>query len=46
MAAWPRLASVAEEGAAPVKPEPAVPVRRSVTPEHLVCLVCGQRFGV
>jgi predicted transcriptional regulator len=31
------------EEAAPAKPEPAVPVRRSVTPEHLVCLVCGQR---
>ena len=29
--------------AAAAKPEPAVPVRRSVTPEHLVCLVCGQR---
>jgi MucR family transcriptional regulator, transcriptional regulator of exopolysaccharide biosynthesis len=24
------------------KPEPAVPVRRSIQPDHLVCLVCGQ----
>jgi predicted transcriptional regulator len=24
------------------KPEPAVPVRRSIQPHHLVCLVCGQ----
>src|SRR5690606_144557 len=29
--------------AAPARPEPAVPVQRSVTPEYLVCLVCGQR---
>ena len=37
-----RLAALA---AAEVKtaPAPAVPVRRSVTPEHLVCLACGQR---
>ncbi len=33
-----------DKAAAAVKPEPAVPVRRSVTPEHLVCLVCGQRL--
>jgi predicted transcriptional regulator len=25
------------------KPEPAVPVRRSVRPDHLVCLVCGKK---
>jgi predicted transcriptional regulator len=24
------------------KPEPAVPVRCSIQPDHLVCLVCGQ----
>jgi predicted transcriptional regulator len=24
------------------KPEPAVPVRRSIQPDHLICLVCGQ----
>ena len=24
------------------KPEPAVPVRRSVQPNHLICLVCGK----
>ena len=27
----------------PAKLEPAVPVRRSLTPDHLVCLVCGTR---
>jgi predicted transcriptional regulator len=25
------------------KPEPAVPVRRSVRPDHLVCLICGKK---
>jgi predicted transcriptional regulator len=25
------------------KPEPAVPVRRSVASDHLVCLVCGKK---
>jgi predicted transcriptional regulator len=28
---------------AAAKPEPAVPVRRSVRDDHLVCLVCGKR---
>jgi predicted transcriptional regulator len=27
----------------PAKPEPAVPVRRSIHDDHLVCLVCGKR---
>jgi predicted transcriptional regulator len=25
------------------KPEPAVPVRRSLRPDHLVCLICGKK---
>ena len=25
------------------KPEPAVPVRRSIRPDHLVCLICGKK---
>ena len=25
------------------KPEPAVSVRRSVRPDHLVCLICGKK---
>ena len=25
------------------KPEPIVPVRRSVRPDHLVCLICGRK---
>jgi predicted transcriptional regulator len=39
--------SLAEVGdppqAVPAKPEPAVPVRRSVGKNHLICLVCGQK---
>ena len=27
----------------PSKPEPAVTVRRSVRPDHLVCLICGKK---
>lgn len=27
----------------PKKTEPAVPVRRSVRPDHLVCLICGKK---
>ena len=29
--------------AVPARPEPAVPVRRSVGKDHLICLVCGQK---
>jgi len=31
------------QAAVPSKPEPAVPVRRSVRPDHLVCLICGKK---
>jgi predicted transcriptional regulator len=27
----------------PARPEPAVPVRRSIGQDHLICLVCGQQ---
>ena len=39
-----RLASLGAEAAAPVpaKPEPVVPVRRSVSPDRIVCLICGK----
>jgi predicted transcriptional regulator len=36
------LGTVGREQAEPVKPEPAVPVRRSIHDDHLVCLVCGK----
>jgi predicted transcriptional regulator len=29
--------------AIPIKPEPVVPVRRSIRPDHLVCLICGKK---
>jgi predicted transcriptional regulator len=39
--------SLAEVGdppqAVPVRPEPAIPVRRSLGRDHLICLVCGQK---
>ena len=35
-------AEEAESVAAAQKPEPAVPVRRSIAKDHLICLVCGQ----
>jgi predicted transcriptional regulator len=40
-----RLSRVGAEPEQPAeeKPEAAVPVRRSVRPDHLVCLICGQQ---
>ena len=39
------LASLGTEPGVPVleRPEPAVSVRRSVRPDHLVCLICGKK---
>jgi predicted transcriptional regulator len=37
------LGALDREQAEPVKPEPAVPVRRSIHDDHLVCLVCGKQ---
>jgi predicted transcriptional regulator len=37
------LGALGREEPEPVRPEPAVPVRRSVQDDHLVCLVCGGR---
>ena len=28
------------------RPEPAVPIRRSVTPDHVTCLECGANFSM
>jgi len=36
------LRGVTDGEPAPVKPTPAVSVRRSVQKDHIVCLVCGQ----
>jgi predicted transcriptional regulator len=38
------LDALGREEPEPVRPEPAVPVRRSIQPDHLVCLVCGKRL--
>jgi predicted transcriptional regulator len=37
------LEALGREEAEPAKPEPAVPVRRSIREDHLVCLVCGKQ---
>ena len=37
------LGVLGREQAEPAKPEPAVPVRRSIHDDHLVCLVCGKQ---
>ena len=40
------LTTVEQATAAPTKPEPAVPVRRSVVADHIVCLDCGKHFSM
>ena len=40
------LATVRQKTAAPARPEPAVPVKASVRPDHLVCLDCGKHFSM
>ncbi len=40
------LASVGQEPVQPTRPEPAVPVKRSVFEDHIVCLVCGGKFKI
>ena len=37
------LDALGRERAEPARPEPAVPVRRSIREEHLTCLVCGKQ---
>jgi predicted transcriptional regulator len=40
-----RLASLAAEeaNAVPARPEPAVPIRRSIGRDQMTCLICGQK---
>jgi predicted transcriptional regulator len=40
------LEALGREQAEPARPEPAVPVRRSVREDHLVCLVCGKQAKI
>jgi predicted transcriptional regulator len=37
------LDALGREETEPARPEPAVPVRRSIQDHHLVCLICGKR---
>ena len=37
------LGALGREQTAPAQPEPAVPIRRSVHDDHVVCLVCGKK---
>jgi len=38
------LAGVGKEPAAPEKPQPAVPLKKSVFPDHIVCLEDGKKL--
>ncbi len=38
------LASVGEAEAAPERPQPAVPIKKSVTADHIVCLEDGKKL--
>ena len=40
------LASLGQESPEPAKAEPAVPVRKSVFGDHIVCLECGKHFSM
>ncbi len=40
------LATVEPASAAPPKPEPAVPIKRSMRADHLTCLDCGKQFSM
>ena len=40
------LATVQEKATVPPVPEPAVSIKASVRPDHLVCLDCGQHFSM
>jgi predicted transcriptional regulator len=40
------LATVEQRTAEPPRPDPAVPVKQSVKPAHIVCLDCGKQFSM
>ncbi len=43
-AVYAALGNARAAGEAPPKPEPAVAIKKSVTPNHIVCLEDGQKF--
>ena len=40
------LATVEQKTAEPPRPDPAVPIKQSVRPGHIVCLECGKQFSM
>ena len=40
------LATAQQKAAEPLRPEPAVSIKASVRPDHLVCLDCGKHFSM
>jgi predicted transcriptional regulator len=40
------LATVEQKSAELPKPDPAVPIKQSVRPAHIVCLECGKQFSM
>lgn len=38
------LASVGGQAPAPERPQPAVPIKKSVTPDHIICLEDGKKL--
>jgi ROS/MUCR transcriptional regulator protein len=40
------LATVGQRTAEPPRPDPAVPVKQSVKPAHIVCQECGKQFSM
>src|SRR6516164_1948514 len=40
------LATVEQKTAEPPRPDPAVPIRQSVRPDHIACLECGKQFSM
>jgi predicted transcriptional regulator len=40
------LAAVEQRTAEPPRPDPAVPIKQSVRPDHIACLECGKQFSM
>jgi predicted transcriptional regulator len=40
------LSTVEQKSVASPRPEPAVPVTKSVRPDHIICLNCGKHFSM
>jgi predicted transcriptional regulator len=40
------LATVEQKAVEPPRPDPAVPIKQSVRPGHIVCLECGKQFSM